>query len=281
MSQGKKVLTYKNKVIFEKVQTSHFKRMPKISHKDEACFMFIDKGEFSVRSPNEFISFNKTNGLLAKCVDFFFESTEKQRAVSDSVEVIGVLLHPTILEELFQFDLSKSQHTLNYNVTEIQINGLMNNFKESLSILLDNPELADENLIKTKLMEFVLLISKTQNAPSQLDFLSAMFKRNVSEFSNTIKKNLYSNLSIDELAHLCGMSISSFKRKFNEEFNQSPKKYILKMKLEKAAESLKLIDERVSDVAYDCGFETISTFNRSFKKQFGKSPSAFRLDFIA
>jgi len=281
MSHGKKVLTYKNKIVFEKVQIPYFKRMPKISHDDEACFMFINEGEFSVRTPSEFISYNKEKGLLAKCIDFFFETTHIQRTTSEYVEVIGVLLHPTILEELFQFDIKKSNHKVDYNVIQIHVNELMTNFKESLNILLDNPELADEDLIKTKLKEFVLLMCKTQNAPTQLDFLSAMFKRDTSEFSTIINSNLYSNLSIDEFSHLCGMSSSSFKRKFKNVFQQSPKRYMLKMKLEKACKALESSQDRISDIAYNCGFETISTFNRSFKKQFGKSPTEYRLDVIA
>ena len=105
-----------------------------------------------------------------------------------------------------------------------------------------------------------------------------MFKKNSSEFKETIHNNLYSNLSQDEFAHLCGMSLSSFKRKFNDVFKDSPKKYIAKMKLEKASKMLQLPEHRISDVAYDCGYESISTFNRSFKSHFGKSPSQYRLN---
>ena len=281
MIQEQKTLKYKNRIVFERIRMSHFKRIPKVFQGNEACFMFINKGEFSARTPDGFISFNKEKGLLAKCFDYFFETNKKQRNSSDSIEVVGVLLYPSIVEELFQFDITESTHTVDYNITKVQIDGLLNNFKESLNILLDNPELADETLIKTKLKEFILLVSKTQNAPSQLDFLSSMFKKNSSEFSITIANNLYSNLSIDELAHLCSMSVSTFKRKFKEVFRMSPKKYIAKMKLEKASRLLTSKEHRISDVAYDCGFETISTFNRSFKTYFGKSPTAYRLDFFA
>lgn len=94
-------------------------------------------------------------------------------------------------------------------------------------MLLDNPELADVTLNKTKLKEFVLLISKTQNAPSQIDFLSVMFKKNNSELKKTIINNVFSNLSIEEFAHLCGISLSTFK--------DSLKKYIVKKRLELAS----------------------------------------------
>lgn len=58
---------------------AHFHRIPKFFQENEACFMFINEGEFSVRTPDKFISLNKGKGLLAKCFDYFFETTEKQK----------------------------------------------------------------------------------------------------------------------------------------------------------------------------------------------------------
>lgn len=277
MEYEQKTITYKGKIVFEKIKMPYFKRIPKLFQSNEACFMFINKGEFSVRTPDEYISFESGKGLLAKCFDYFFETNKKQRQTDENIEIIGVLLHQDIVEELFQFDVALYPHKVDYNVTKVHIDGMLSIFKESINILIEHPDLVDEAIIKNKLKEFILLISKTQNAPSELEFLSSMFKINSTEFRETINNNLYSSLSISEFASLCGMSISTFKRKFQETYNESPKRYILKMKLLKASQMLAQKDERISDIAYNCGFETISTFNRAFKKFYGKSPSNYRL----
>ena len=273
------VLTYKGEVVFHKIILSPPQRELKPFKNNEACFMFVNKGEFSVRSPEDFISFKKGKALLAKCINFFIETTKIQRAGSD-MEVIGVYLFPEIIEELLQVDLSQYSYSIDYNLKQLQVDKLLDNFRESIEVLLDNPELADETLIKTKLKEFLLLLSKTQSA-SQTDFLAALFKTNSSSFKTTVRNNMYSNLSVKEFAQLCGMSVSSFKRKFTETYHVSPKKYFSKMKLEKASQMLKSGMNRVSDIAYDCGFETISTFNRSFKIFYGQSPSEYRMNLIA
>jgi len=276
MILNQKVLTYKGFVVFEKIEMSSFDRIPKLFQENEACFMFVNKGEFSVRTPDQFILFKKGKGLLAKCFDYFFEMNSKQRAANNRLEAVGILLYPSLIKELFQFDVTNSSYAVDFNIKSVEIEGLLQTFQESINILIENPELADELLIKTKIKEFVLLMSKTQNAPSELDFLAAMFQKRDTQFVEVIATNLYSNLSINEFAHLSGLSISSFKRKFKSIFETSPKKYINQKKLEKASQLLKSNETRISDIAYDCGFDSITSFNRLFKSHFNLSPSSYR-----
>jgi len=277
LEYGEKVLKYKDRVVFGKQSMRYFNRIPKQYTENEACFIFVNEGEFSIRSQEDYMNFDKSKALLAKCLNYFFETNDEQKKVGDGVEIIGIILYPSLVKELFEFDITTSDYSFDFNLKQIEVDLLLDNFRESISILLDNPELADDNLIKTKLKEFVLLISKSQEAPSHLDFLAALFRPNDVAFKSTIQHNLYSNLSLDELAALCHLSISSFKRKFRETFDLSPQKYIAKKKVEKAAELLKSPDLRVSDIAYDVGFDSIATFNRNFSGIYSKSPSEYRL----
>lgn len=277
MKYEEKVITYKDRVVFGKQSMPYFDRVPKTYFENEACFVFVNQGEVSVRSHENYLDLDQNNALLAKCLNYFFEANEEQKKSGDGVEVIAVLLYPSLIKELFEFDIPTTNYAINFNFKKVEVDRLLANFKESINILLDNPELADESIVKNKLKEFVLLISKTQDAPSQLDFLAALFRPNDVLLTKTIQQNLYANLSIDELAALCHLSVSSFKRKFNEAFGESPKKYIAKKKVEKAAELLKVHDQRISDIAYEVGFDSLATFNRNFSKIYGKSPSAYRL----
>ena len=277
MEYGEKYLKYKGNIVFGKQSMPYFDRVPKEYQKDEACFVFVNEGEVSVRSQDDYMNLDKSQAVLAKCLNYFFETNSEQKKCGDGVEVVAVILFPELVEELFEFDLSTSNYSLDFNIKQLEVDRLLANYKESINILLDNPELEDESIIKTKLKEFVLLISKSQNAPSQLDFLSALFKPIDVEFKTTVQHNLYSNLSLDEIAKLCHLSTSSFKRKFKETYEDSPKKYIAKKKVEKAAELLKSESLRISDIAYDVGFDSLSTFNRNFINTYGKSPTEYRL----
>lgn len=278
MEYGQKFLKYKGRIVFEKFATPYFDRAPKEYFENEACFIFVNEGEFSVRTQDNYFNFKKGNSLIAKCLNYFFETNKVQRQSGEGIEVIGILLYPDLVEELFQFDLSKSTHTYDFNVKQIEVDALLLNFKQSVNILIDHPELADEVMIKTKLKEFVLLISKSISAPSQLDFLAAMFRPNHSTLKEVVLSNVYSNLSIDEYAKLCHMSTSTFKRQFQEVFDTTPKKFINQQKLKKAVQLLGKEEFRITDIAYECGFESLATFNRVFKGQFKKSPTNYKLE---
>ena len=268
---------YKDYVVFIKISTSHFDREAKEYAADEACFMFVNRGEFSIRSQEEYLNLNRDTAVLAKCMNYFYEANEEQKKCDDTVESTGIFLYPDVLKEIFEFDFTTSNYSTNYNLKGVQVNRLLDNYKESINILLDNPELADENMIKTKLKEFVILMSKMEQAPTEADFMSALFKPAEIEFKTIIQRNLYANLSLDELAALCHLSTSSFKRKFKSVFEDSPKKYIARKKVEKAAKLLENAELRISHIAYDVGFDSLATFNRNFTNQYGKSPTDFRL----
>jgi AraC-like DNA-binding protein len=54
-------------------------------------------------------------------------------------------------------------------------------------------------------------------------------------------------------------------------------RYLLRLRLDKAAGMLVAKPlTRVSEVAFQCGFNDLSYFNRSFKTRFGESPRTYR-----
>lgn len=277
MIEEYKSIEYKGKVVFHKMRITSPERDLKPFQENEACFMFVKKGEFSVRTPDQFITFKEDQGLLAKCFNFFIETTKEQRQKEKKMDFLGVFLFQSHVEDLMNLSLSSSSKRINFNIKSLHIDQLFKAYRESIEVIIENPHLADELMIETKIREFVLLISLSQKM-SPVDFLASMFRLNHTDFEATIQNNLYSNLSVVQMAQLCAMSSSSFKRKFQEIYNESPKKYVGKKKLERALNLLKNSSERISTIAYECGYETISTFNRSFKLSTGISPSKFRLD---
>jgi len=79
-----------------------------------------------------------------------------------------------------------------------------------------------------------------------------------------------------ELAREMGMSHSTLRRKVKLEAGTSISNFICKVRLEKAVEKLDTGSMTISEVAFSCGFQSVSYFVRCFKKMYGTPPGQFR-----
>ena len=277
-----KQINYKGKRVFEKlVMSTDFKRIPKFFAEDEACFIFLTDGYFQFRTPTNVLTYKRNEAMLAKCGNYFIEpvSVYKNKK-NESFSAIGAYFYPDMVKGFFETDLSLQGFKNNFDIITINVEPLMKSFIESIDFILDNPTIADENLIVNKLKELLLILSKSRNVTSINDFIASLFVPYEYNFNEIIQENLYTNLSLIEYAKLCNCSLATFKRKFNELYKESPAKYILHKKLEKSIQLLTIESMPISEIAYESGFETVSHFNKVFKKKYLKTPSEYRLSQI-
>ncbi|MFT6745708.1 MAG: hypothetical protein ACJAZ2_000042 [Glaciecola sp.] len=54
-------------------------RITKEYSDNEACFVFVNQGELSVRAQDEYVDLNQDVALLAKCLNYFFETNDEQK----------------------------------------------------------------------------------------------------------------------------------------------------------------------------------------------------------
>lgn len=91
-----------------------------------------------------------------------------------------------------------------------------------------------------------------------------------------VQANLDGDVSLGALAAVAGCSTPYFARRFSRLMAETPKQYTLRLRLERAALRLVLLEEGVVEVALDCGFDRHETFSRAFRRRFGVAPQAFR-----
>lgn len=91
-----------------------------------------------------------------------------------------------------------------------------------------------------------------------------------------ITKNLSSKITIDDLCALCHCSRSHISHLFTQKTGMGLCEYVNRMRCDAAKQYLLTTEMRVSDIAYDVGFEDSNYFSTVFSKYVGLSPRAFR-----
>jgi AraC-like DNA-binding protein len=104
-------------------------------------------------------------------------------------------------------------------------------------------------------------------------YLHSLISTEVSPFKKVIENNIHSNLKLEEIAFLCNMSLSTFKRHFTNEYNEPPGKWLQDKRLQKAKELLQAGELKASDIYLDIGYNNLSNFSVAFKNKFGISPT--------
>lgn len=81
-------------------------------------------------------------------------------------------------------------------------------------------------------------------------------------------------LSIEELAEIASMSISSFHRNFKEVTAMTPLQFQKQLRLQEARRLLLSESADAADVAFRIGYESASQFSREYARMFGSPPRA-------
>ena len=93
-----------------------------------------------------------------------------------------------------------------------------------------------------------------------------------------INKNYDKPIKAIELANICSMSETHFRRIFEEYINMSPMDYVNLIRIQRACDLMKKTNDSMDLVAVKCGFSTTSTFNRNFKKYLNTSPYQWKIN---
>ncbi len=88
--------------------------------------------------------------------------------------------------------------------------------------------------------------------------------------------NLDSDLSLNTLAEVAGLSPHHFHRLFRESVGETTKRYVQRLRLDRGAFLLSIVDRSVLEIALEVGYQNHETFSRAFKRRFNKTPSAYR-----
>lgn len=121
----------------------------------------------------------------------------------------------------------------------------------------------------------LLLLSIIHTNDTAKNKITSQSITNYARIINTLGKNIEKRLTLEEIAMLCNMSVSSLKKNFNKYSQTGIIKYFNLMKINRA-KSLLMSGLSVKETSTALGFDDQNYFSTMFKRLTGQSPSNFK-----
>ena len=193
------------------------------------------------------------------------ESRSMELEMINSGTVLHMFIHftlgypfDTISPEIFVFDITAEQKKLIHSITEQLIEGRVM-FEQAGSLEL-----------------YSLLFSLLQQIPAQAWRSRNLDSRVVSGIRHMEKNIQQIGIKNSILAEKGGMSVNAYARLFKDQTGYSPRKYLLRMRIEKSCNMLHHSDLSIDQIASFCGFSDRYYFTRIFTRTMKVPPGVYR-----
>lgn len=98
----------------------------------------------------------------------------------------------------------------------------------------------------------------------------------IQEAVNYMEHNYQRELTVEELADVCKLNRSYFSKLFKDSMGCPPQEFLIRLRLSKAADMMKGMNDSIRAIALRCGYPNQLHFSRAFKKRYGVSPREWR-----
>jgi AraC-like DNA-binding protein len=241
-------------------------------------FSFLLEGQKSVQyagtqvkiNPNQFLLLSSGNCLMS----------EKIAATGGRYRSMLFFFDNKLLADFFMRHPRALQASTKRNNEEpflvFEKDAFLINFIDSLGFMLASGQPLSAEMRKVKLEELLLYLS--EHYPEKIQRLRDFGYAADDDLliRQAITANIYNAVTVEELAFLCHMSLSTFKRRFARIYGTSPNKWLLEKRMQKAAQLLKL-ECKASEIYFELGYENLSSFIQSFKQVHGITPKQYQL----
>lgn len=179
-----------------------------------------------------------------------------------------------------------------YELKEAQkINTLFEKAKKGLSITGKTNKLIAKKLEKlVAKQDFEVIIGLFEilsllSATTDFDFINnetytptndSFKKDRLSDVYQYVKENYKKEISLDEVAQIANLTPTSFCRMFKSKTKKNFIEYLNEIRISNACKLLIETDMSVSEIAYECGYKTVSNFNKLFKKNTANTPKEYQ-----
>lgn len=134
------------------------------------------------------------------------------------------------------------------------------------------------SFLRHKVEEF-LLYGYHKYGAAFFSFLQQAPQPALQQLVQVSQRAIYEKLTLEEMAFLCAMSVSTFKRHFAVHYKTTPQSWLREQRLQRAAQLLRQGQHKPSELSEELGFQHHSSFTAAFKSRFGVTPSSYSNQF--
>ncbi|WP_339674064.1 AraC family transcriptional regulator [Dasania marina] len=201
----------------------------------------------------------------------FFEVLIDKQLLLDEFFSEGLQQMPAVLRPLYEDNKNYNHHTTSLD-SEVH---------QAVQVLAatDYQGVLRDKFIEAKSMELICLMLRVLLRQEQEIAHRPLSVRDT-DLLEQAREMLAADLStpptVDAIAQALGISKSVLQERFKQLFGMSLRNYLVKKRMEKARDLLRLSELNINQISWQLGYEHSCNFVTAFKRQYGMTPNAYR-----
>ena len=236
---------------------------------NQNTFSFLIEGNKEVIFDNSDLSIDNRKFLIMKSGHCLM--TEKLSEIKNYRSILLFFTNETLSKFIQKFELNNIEQNEYKSVYSFDYDKFIKRFVDSLIDISKLSKTAQKKIIEVKFEEIMLYLIELHGT----HFLYSLTSNNdnlTQNFTRTVESNQLKKLTLKELAFLCNMSVSTFKREFEKHYSESPIKWFQNKRLEHAYYLLNQKHKKSSEIYFEVGYENLSSFIQAYKSKYNKTP---------
>lgn len=232
-------------------------------------FSFLLEGTKEVIFDTSTLAISNSKFLLMKSGHCLM--TEKLSAIQNYRSVLLFFSNEILLKFIKKIALKKNDLQENKSVFAFEYDDFIKRFVQSLIDISKFSKSTQHKLLDLKFEEILFYLIEKYGT----DFLYSLIlnsDNHSQKFIQTVESNQLNKLTLKELAFLCDMSVSTFKREFEKHYDESPIKWLQNKRLQHAHFLLTNEQKSSSEIYFEVGYESLSSFIQAYKAKYGITP---------
>jgi AraC-like DNA-binding protein len=236
---------------------------------NQNTFSFLIEGNKEVIFDNSDLSIDNRKFLIMKSGHCLM--TEKLSEIKNYRSILLFFTNETLSKFIQKFELNNIEQNEYKSVYSFEYDKFIKRFVDSLIDISKLSRTVQKKIIEVKFEEIMLYLIELHGTHI-LYSLTSNNDNLTQNFTRTVESNQLKKLTLKELAFLCNMSVSTFKREFEKHYSESPIKWFQNKRLEHAYYLLNQKHKKSSEIYFEVGYENLSSFIQAYKSKYNKTP---------